>query len=166
MAAHCYARRLTQGKFRAVKRPKICPTHGTELPYPRLAEHLRCDGSKEGQGSQEGTSTHLIRARRGKEDSGLRPKPCLVSCPLLPSAVGTASPPPKAAMLTPSEGIISPPAARRRIGGTACRQQTVKRKKTSAEGIRKRLPFVKRAFFSCFTSAHAADFRNYSSTFT
>ena len=37
MAAHCYARRLTQGKFRAVKRPKICPTHGTELPYPRLA---------------------------------------------------------------------------------------------------------------------------------
>ena len=71
MAAHCYARRLTQGKFRAVKRPKICPTHGTELP----------------------------------------------SCPLLPSAVGTASPPPKAAMLTPSEGVISPPAARRCIGG-------------------------------------------------
>ncbi|WP_455559542.1 hypothetical protein, partial [Agathobaculum hominis] len=60
----------------------------------------------------------------------------------------------------------SPAAARRRIGGTACRQQTVKRKKTSAEGIRKRLPFVKRAFFSCFTSAYAADFRNYSSTFT
>ena len=59
MAAHCYARRLTQGKFRAVKRPKICPTHGTELPYPRLAEHLRCDGSKEGQGSQEGTGNHV-----------------------------------------------------------------------------------------------------------
>ena len=130
-------------------RPKICPTHGTELPYPRLAEHLRCDGSKEGQGSQEGDR-----------------KPCLVSCPLLPSAVGTASPPPKAAMLTPSEGVISPPAASRRIGGTACRQQTVKRKKTSAESIRKRLPFIKRAFFSCFTSAYAADFWNYSSTFT
>ena len=64
------------------------------------------------------------------------------------------------------KGRSSPPAARRRIGGTACRQQTVKRKKTSAEGIRKRLPFVKRAFFSCFTSAYAADFRNYSSTFT
>ena len=60
----------------------------------------------------------------------------------------------------------SPAAAGRRIGGIACRQQTVKRKKTSAEGIRKRLPFVKRAFFSCFTSAYAADFRNYSSTFT
>ena len=59
MAAHCYARRLTQGKFRAVKRPKICPTHGTELPYPRLTEHLRCDGSKEGQGSQEGTGNHV-----------------------------------------------------------------------------------------------------------
>ena len=59
MAAHCYARRLTQGKFRAVKRPKICPTHGTEPPCPRLAEHLRCDGSKEGQGSQEGTGNHV-----------------------------------------------------------------------------------------------------------
>ena len=174
LAAHCYARRLTQGKFRAVKRPKICPTHGTELPYPRLAEHLRCDGSKEGQGSQEGTGNH-------------------VWCPV------PFCPPPWARrlrrrrrpMLTPSEGVISPPAARRRIGGTACRhptvkrkgrsspaaagrriggtacrQQTVKRKKTSAEGIRKRLPFVKRAFFSCFTSAYAADFRNYSSTFT
>ena len=64
------------------------------------------------------------------------------------------------------KGRSSPAAAGRRIGGTACRQQTVKRKKTSAEGIRKRLPFVKRAFFSCFTSAYAADFRNYSSTFT
>ena len=173
MAAHCYARRLTQGKFRAVKRPKICPTHGTELPYPRLTEHLRCDGSKEGQGSQEGTSTHLIRARRGKEDSGLRPKPCLVSCPLLPSAVGTASPPPKAAMHTPCHGEYplpgravfasggSPPYRRKGIPSA-----DGKEKKTSAEGIRKRLPFVKRAFFSCFTSAYAADFRNYSSTFT
>ena len=60
---------------------------------PRFAAHLRCVSAKEGMGSQEGTSTHLIRARRGKEDSGLRPKPYLVSCPLLPSAVGTASPP-------------------------------------------------------------------------
>ena len=110
------------------------------------------------------SSMRRLKGRSG-ESRGDR-KPCLVSCPLLPSAVGTASPPPKAAMLTPSEGVISPPAARRRIGGTACRQQTVKRKKTSAEGIRKRLPFVKRAFFSCFTSAYAADFRNYSSTFT
>ena len=110
------------------------------------------------------SSMRRLKGRSG-ESRGDR-KPCLVSCPLLPSAVGTASPPPKAAMLTPSEGVISPPAASRCIGGTACRQQTVKRKKTSAEGIRKRLPFVKRAFFSCFTSAYAADFRNYSSTFT
>ena len=100
MAAHCYARRLTQGKFRAVKRPKICPTHGTELPYPpfsRASSMLRLKG-------------------RSGESRGDR-KPCLVSCPLLPSAVGTASPPPKAAMLTPSEGVISPPAASRCIGG-------------------------------------------------
>ena len=110
------------------------------------------------------SSMRRLKGRSG-ESRGDR-KPCLVSCPLLPSAVGTASPPPKAAILTPSEGVISPAAASRRIGGTACRQQTVKRKKTSAEGIRKRLPFVKRAFFSCFTSAYAADFRNYSSTFT
>ena len=110
------------------------------------------------------SSMRRLKGRSG-ESRGDR-KPCLVSCPLLPSGGGTASPPPKAAMLTPSEGVISPPAASRRIGGTACRQQTVKRKKTSAEGIRKRLPFVKRAFFSCFTSAYAADFRNYSSTFT
>ena len=65
---------------------------------------------------------------RSGESRGDR-KPCLVSCPLLPSAVGTASPPPKAAILTPSEGVISPPAARHCIGGTACRQRTVKRKK-------------------------------------
>ena len=150
------------------RRPESCPRN------PRFAAHLRCVSAKEGQGSQEGTGNH-------------------VWCPV------PFCPPPWARrlrrrrrpMLTPSEGVISPPAARRRIGGTACRhptvkrkgrsspaaagrriggtacrQQTVKRKKTSAEGIRKRLPFVKRAFFSCFTSAYAADFRNYSSTFT
>ena len=156
MAAHCYARRLTQGKFRAVKRPKICPTHGTELPYPRLTEHLRCDGSKEGQGSQEGTGNHVwcpvpfcpppwARRLRRRRRQCTRHVMANIPCPGEP---------------------FSPPAARHCIGGTACRQQTVKRKKTSAEGIRKRLPFVKRAFFSCFTSAYAADFRNYSSTFT
>ena len=73
-------------------------TPGIEPPYPRFAAHLRCVSAKEGKGSQEGTSTHLIRARRGKEDSGLRPKPYLVSCPLLPLSVGTDTPgPPKAA---------------------------------------------------------------------
>ena len=157
MAAHCYARRLTQGEFRAVKRPKICPTHGTELPYPRLAEHLRCDGSKEGQGSQEGTGNHVW--------CPVPFCPCRWAPTLRAAEGGNAH-----AMswrIPPCPGEpFSPPAARRRIGGTACRQQTVKRKKTSVEGIRKRLPFVKRAFFSCFTSAYAADFRNYSSTFT
>ena len=36
------------------------------------------------KGSQEGISTHLIRARRGKEDSGLRPKPYGVLSPFAP----------------------------------------------------------------------------------
>ena len=81
MAAHCYARQITQGKFRAKQPPKTYPTHGTELPYPRLAEHLRCDGSKEGLGESRG----------GKGT---------IRCPfpLLPLSVGTDNPrPPKAA---------------------------------------------------------------------
>ena len=61
---------------------------------------------------------------RSGESRGDR-KPYLVSCPLLPSAVGTASPPPKAATshamswrtsLVPG-GPISPAAASRRNGG-------------------------------------------------
>ena len=32
LAAHCYARRITQADFRALQRPKSCPTHGTEPP--------------------------------------------------------------------------------------------------------------------------------------
>ena len=55
MAAHCYARRFTQGKFRAVKHPITCPTHGTEppqLPFRRATEGSR--GAKERLGSQEG----------------------------------------------------------------------------------------------------------------
>ena len=77
-----WPRTVMRGKSRKVNSGhNSCPisktTHGTELPYPRLAEHLRCDGSKEGQGESRGDR-----------------KPCLVSCPLLPSAVGTASPPP------------------------------------------------------------------------
>ena len=53
-----------------------------------LAFRCATEGSrsaKEGKGSQEGTSTHLIRARRGKEDSGLRPKPYGVLSPLVPA---------------------------------------------------------------------------------
>ena len=90
MAAHCYARRATQSKFRALQPHMSETTPGIEPPYPRFAAHLRCVSAKEGKGSQEGTSTHLIRARRGKEDSGLRPKP-LVSFPLLSLPVGTGS---------------------------------------------------------------------------
>ena len=74
---------------------------------PRFAAHLRCVSAKEGKGSQEGTSTHLIRARRGKEDSGLRPKPYLVSCPLLFPPVNTGS------LRRQTAAIFPPPWARR-----------------------------------------------------
>ena len=74
---------------------------------PRFAAHLRCVSAKEGEGSQEGTSTHLIRARRGKEDSGLRPKPYLVSCPLLFPPVNTGS------LRRQTAAIFPPPWARR-----------------------------------------------------
>ena len=124
-----------------------------------LAFRCATEGSrsaKEGKGSQEGTGNHVwcpvpfcpppwARRLRRRRRQCIRHVIANTLCPGEP---------------------FSPPAASRCIGGTACRQQTVKRKKTSAEGIRKRLPFVKRAFFSCFTSAYAADFRNYSSTFT
>ena len=117
------------------------------------------------------SSMRRLKGRSG-ESRGDR-KPCLVSCPLLPSAVGTASPPPKAAMHTPCHGEYPLPGRAVFASGGAppYRRKGIpsadgKEKKTSAEGIRKRLPFVKRAFFSCFTSAYAADFRNYSSTFT
>ena len=117
------------------------------------------------------SSMRRLKGRSG-ESRGDR-KPCLVSCPLLPSAVGTASPPPKAAMHTPCHGEYPLPgrAVFASSGAPLYRRKGIpsadgKEKKTSAEGIRKRLPFVKRAFFSCFTSAYAADFRNYSSTFT
>ena len=89
MAAHCHARRITQGKFRALQRPKICPTHGTEPPYPPF----RCatDGSrsaKDGKGSQEGTGNHMV------------------SCPLLFQPVNTGPPGRRRRPKTPSMGHI------------------------------------------------------------
>ena len=54
LAAHCYARRITQADLRAAMRPISEPTPGTEPPYPRFAAHLRCVSAKEGKGSQEG----------------------------------------------------------------------------------------------------------------
>ena len=129
----------------------------TKRPCGPLAFRRATEGSR------------VLRKGRGVK----RGRETLVSLPLLPSAVGTASPPPKAAMHTPCHGEYplpgravfasggSPPYRRKGIPSA-----DGKEKKTSAEGIRKRLPFVKRAFFSCFTSAYAADFRNYSSTFT
>ena len=109
---------------KSARRPELCSRNS------RFAAHLRCVSAKEGKGSQEGTSTHLIRARRGKEDSGLRPKPYLVSCPLLFPPVNTGSPvPPKAAndhalrgCKAASSGV---PLDRRKV----CRLLTVKREK-------------------------------------
>ena len=78
---------------KALLRSRVYPW-STRRPCGPLAFRCATEGSrsaKEGKGSQEGTSTHLIRARRGKEDSGLRPKPYLVSCPLLFPPVNTGS---------------------------------------------------------------------------
>ena len=89
MAAHCYARRATQSKFRALQPHMSETTPGIE-PRTLVSLHISdVSARRKVRGVREGTSTHLIRARRGKEDSGLRPKPCLVSCPLLPQPVGT-----------------------------------------------------------------------------
>ena len=84
-----WPRTVMRGKSRKVNSghnsvPK--PARRTEPSprNPRFAAHLRCVSAKEGKGSQEGISTHLIRARRGKEDSGLRPKPYGVLSPFAP----------------------------------------------------------------------------------
>ena len=76
MAAHCYARQTTQADLRALQRPKICPTHGTEPPFPPF----RCatEGSR---GAKEG----LGESRGGK--GTIR-----CPCPLLPLSVGTDNP--------------------------------------------------------------------------
>ena len=73
---------------------------------PRFAAHLRCVSAKEGKGSQEGISTHLIRARRGKEDSGLRPKPYGVLSPFAPVGGHRHPPGPPKAAKNPSMGHI------------------------------------------------------------
>ena len=118
------------------------------------------------------SSMRRLKGRSG-ESRGDR-KPCLVSLPLLFPPVNTGFPgPPKAAMHTPCHGEYPLPGrAVFASGGSPLYRRNRppsadgKEKKPLLRGIRKRLPFVKRAFFSCFTSAYAADFRNYSSTFT
>ena len=131
---------------------------GTERPCGPLAFRRATEGSR------------VLRKGRGVK----RGRETLVSLPLLFPPVNTGFPgPPKAAMHTPchSEYPLPGRAVFASGGSPLYRRKGIpsadgKEKKTSAEGIRKRLPFVKRAFFSCFTSAYAADFRNYSSTFT
>ena len=55
LAAHCYARRITQADHRALQRPKICPTHGTEPPFPPFRRATAGSrGAKEGLGASRG----------------------------------------------------------------------------------------------------------------
>ena len=107
-------------QLRKAPLPSSVDPWSTRRPCGPLAFRCATEGSrsaKEGKGSQEGTSTHLIRARRGKEDSGLRPKPYLVSCPLLTLSVGTDTPgPPKAAPKAPD-------GAQRRLLHQRCRNR-------------------------------------------
>ena len=104
MAAHCHARRFTQSKFRALQRPKICPTHGTELPFlPFRRATAGSRGAKEGLGESRGGKGTIW-----------------CPCPLL-------SPPPDGGnahamswRISPVPGgPVSPAAASRRNGGTA-----------------------------------------------
>ena len=54
-AAHCYARQITQGKFRAAMRPTITPTPGTEPPRPPFrCTSPMCQRKRKIRGSQEG----------------------------------------------------------------------------------------------------------------
>ena len=62
MAAHCYARRITQADLRALQRPKSCPTHGTELPF--LSLRRATEGSR-------GLKERLGELRGGKETIGV-----------------------------------------------------------------------------------------------
>ena len=90
------SRKLTSGPESV---PKSARRTESSPRNPRFAAHLRCVSAKEGKGSQEGTGNHMV------------------SCPLLPSAVGTASPPgdpgnPPAvgtAFSPPPDGGVSPP---------------------------------------------------------
>ena len=139
-AFRCEKLRFDQGRALGAPDVTVGPSH--------FAAHLRCVSAKEGKGSQEGTGNHTW-------------------CPV------PFCPPPWArrlrrrrrplCTLTLSVNLASsgrPPNRRNRLPSA-----DGKEKKTSAEGIRKRLPFSREPFF-CFTSAYAADFRNYSSTFT
>ena len=81
IAAYCYARRITQSKFRVLQRPKTCPTHGSVPPSPPFRRAT--EGSR--------VLRKVWGVKRGKKT--------LVVFPLLPPAVGTAFPrPPKAAI--------------------------------------------------------------------
>ena len=81
------SRKLTSGPESV---PKSARRTEPSPRNPRFAAHLRCVSAKEGEGSQEGTGNHTV------------------SCPLLPSAVGTASPPGDPGN-PPAVGTASPP---------------------------------------------------------
>ena len=119
MAAHCYARRITQGKFRALQRSKSETTHGTEPPRnPRLAANASLSGQRKVKGVSRGdignrrcptspfapavdtafpVGGHRQSPRRGHGVSAARRRQC-PACPsaathrLRRQAAGTAEP--------------------------------------------------------------------------
>ena len=61
MAAHCHARRITQGKSRAVTAPHKLPdarNRAPFLPFRRATKGSR--GAKEGLGESEGAGNHMV----------------------------------------------------------------------------------------------------------
>ena len=103
-----WPRTVMRGKSRKVNSghnsvPKSARRTEPSPRNPRFAAHLRCVSAKEGEGSQEGTGNHTWC-----------PVPfCLRrQTAALPAAEGGHS-------AAPSEGVKSPPAARRCIGGKA-----------------------------------------------
>ena len=95
MAAHCYARRFTQSKFRAIKRPISSLTHGTEPPFPPFSRECFAERLERGFGG----------VKRGKGNH------TVPFSPFAP-AVGTAAMPG-----LPIGSHSSPAAASRRNGG-------------------------------------------------
>ena len=97
MAAHCHARRLTQGKFRAIRLPKTCPTHGTDPRNPRFAARPKgVAAQRRVWGSQEGA----------REPYGALAPFCLRRQTAAFSPVNTGTPGRRRRPLpTPSEGV-------------------------------------------------------------
>ena len=96
MAAHCYARRITQGKFRAVRLPEICPTHGTEPPFLPFCRATKGESRRKGG--------------FGEAQEGAGPGPYGALAPFCPGRWAPASPPPDGGISagTPTGRLVFP----------------------------------------------------------